>query len=64
MVTQESAENYFTIPKGKVIGGAVFVALVAIGLFSNGNWIIGIIAVLIALGCIGFYSVNSIRCGH
>lgn len=49
MVTENDAGMYFDFPKGKVIAGCVFAVFVAIGLFSDGHWIWGIVAIIVVL---------------
>lgn len=53
MVTEDDAKMYFEWSKGKIIGGCVVAGGIAIGLFSDGHWIWGIIAIVVALGLIG-----------
>lgn len=50
MVTENDAGMYFDVPKGKVIAVCVFAVFVAIGLFSDGHWIWGIVAIIVAIG--------------
>lgn len=49
MVSEFEAEMYFW-SKGKLIGGCVVAAILAISGFSNGMWIFGIIALIVAIG--------------
>lgn len=53
MVTEDSAKMYFEWSKSKLVGGCVVAGGIAIGLFSDGHWIWGIIAIIVALGLIG-----------
>lgn len=53
MVTEDSAKMYFEWSKSKLVGGCVVAGGIAIGLFSDGHWILGIIAIIVALGLIG-----------
>lgn len=53
MVTEDNAKMYFEWSKGKIIGGAIFAVILAIGWFGNGNWILGIIAVIAVICLIG-----------
>lgn len=52
MITEDSAKMYFEWSKGKIIGGAIFAVILAVGFFSNGNWILGIIAIIVVIGLI------------
>lgn len=53
MVTEDDAKMYFEWSKSKLVGGCVVAGGIAIGLFSDGHWIWGIIAIVVALGLIG-----------
>lgn len=53
MVTEDDAKMYFEWSKGKLVGGCVVAGGIAIGLFSDGHWIWGIIAIVVALDLIG-----------
>lgn len=53
MVTEDDAKMYFEWSKSKLVGGCVVAGGIAIGLFSDGHWIWGIIATVVALGLIG-----------
>lgn len=50
MVDEFLAEMYFKWSKGKLIGGCVVAVILAISGFSNGSWIFGIIALVVAIG--------------
>lgn len=53
MLTEDSAKMYFEWNKSKLVGGCVVAGGIAIGLFSDGHWVWGIIAIVVALGLIG-----------
>lgn len=49
MVSESKAEMYFKWNKSKLIGGCVLAVILAISGFSNGMWIFGIIALIVAV---------------